>query len=412
MTANAAVIGEFSFRGKDTALAGMTFEYILDDALNEYVRLRRSGFNEDGSRELVNRFNKFYNPTRFRHNKTVMKAHQRFGHDEWVGIGKDAVKTADSLILHLTEQQEMQLLKSHHTGGGAGKGRGEDAVKKLTGKTSSADLVLKGKKRRAKPFKFLGASLKYSKSLGENGNRIKIYAPTVETFAELLAGISEKITGKSCRLLARCRKIADNSIDKQETILARHHKVLSRHFGQNVVKSFYGKLPIKYTPIKDERGVVVRGRLSHGATSYMRDLGNTKPSLHNVYADLILINLQTKRQIAQQLARVVKNIMKYGSKQDIHMLFQRILNLGPDQLDTLNVTVSRQKDRIDISIFDLKEAIKIYLRRNQPKVQYRQGTINAQLGPVLMTPDMRPGFSRDPLKRGVNVTIFKNRLLK
>jgi hypothetical protein len=332
--ANAAIISEFNTRGKDISLAGTGFEYLVQTFMLDYAVTRDKGKAHDQA--LKKMLNLVVTPSQFPNSHPIYKAHGLFGKDEYALIHDDGKIAAGKIIEYVHDVYDYRVVGVHHTGSEiSGK-----IVEQLTGKKSNADLVLEVSFREL--YEYIGTSLKYSKSMKQTDNTLKVYSPTVKTLARRLDDIA-----KGDSLSKSVARIRDASVAAQKKTVAKYHKLLSSTFGEEETRLYYTEKPCRYTPTYEGQRVVA-GKLSHGACSYIRDCGDKK--LRALFNEMAEYNLKMKHDFCDEFYKTIKAIVAKGGTKK---LYKALFNFSVDQLPTVSVSTSRRAKGTVVCLFFL-----------------------------------------------------------
>lgn len=398
--------------GKETALSGHSNEHFTNEFIKDYINHSRehlsSGASPEEAHEKAIDFlnNRTYNKKDWQNHPGLAPSVEHFKNPEMQSMHEDSKKTARGIINHV-RNMGYGIDESKHMGIG-----GPAAVEAYAGKPSEADLAFKirhqgtGNQDYAHAFlEHLGASLKYSKG---KESSMKIYAPGVNTMADIVDDHHSRLFGSNSSLRDKLREIADNGLNNQRSSLKNHHKKLQDYF-QKYDEENNSKNP-SYVPIR-ENGRVVGGNLSQKAMSHIRD----NPELRYIYDSVSDENLKMKNELAAAIHGRIAQVLDHEPGNPEHnelkeSLLRSISNLHKDKLPTFLTSTNRQKPEADI--FNMSDYLGNHIEKNGLQGHKHGGASTFSVGPFSLGLDTRPTTRQDPLSGPINVTVSKAQVKK
>lgn len=401
--------------GKDTALSGHSNEHFTNEFIRDYIEHSKkhlaSGLSpEEAHNKAMDFLNaRSYNKKDWQNHPGLAPSIEHFKHPEMQSMHEDSKKTARGIINHV-RNMGYGIDETKHMGIG-----GPAAVEAYAGKPSEADLAFRihhndtGEPDYAHAFlEHLGASLKYSK--GKEG-AMKIYAPGVNTMADIVDNHHSKLFRSNRSLNDELREIADEGLNNQRKALKKHHSVLQDYF-QKYDEENQSKNP-SYTPIR-ENGRVVGGNLSQKAMSHIRD--SSDPKLRAAYDSVSAENLKMKNKLAGSIHGRIAQVLDHEPNNPAHndlkeSLIRSISNLHKDKLPTFLVSTSRKNS--DADIYNMQDYLQNRLNKDGVSGNHKHGGASTfSVGPLSLGMDTRPTTRQDPLSGPVNVTVSKSQVKK
>lgn len=398
--------------GKETALSGHSNEHFTNEFIKDYINHSKkhlsSGKSPDEAHERAMDFlnNRTYNKKDWENHPGLAPSIEHFKNPEMQNMHEDSKKTARGIINHV-RNMGYGIDESKHMGIG-----GPAAVEAYAGKPSEADLAFKihhhdtGEQDYAQAFlDHLGASLKYSKG---KESSMKIYAPGVNTMADIVDNHHSRLFRSNRSLNDELREIADNGLNNQRASLRKHHKELQDYF-QKYDEENGSKNP-SYTPIR-ENGRVVGGNLSQKAMSHIRD----NPKLRHIYDSVSAQNLKMKNELAGAIHNRIGQVLDHepGNPQHNELkesLLRSISNLHKDKLPTFLTSTNRQKPEADI--YNMSDYLSKSIEKDGLERHKHGGASTFSVGPFSLGLDTRPTTRQDPLSGPINVTVSKSQVKK
>lgn len=398
--------------GKDTALSGHSNEHFTNEFIKDYITHSRkhlsSGKSAEESHNKAMEFlnNRSYDRRDWENHPGLAASVEHFKTPEMQSMHEDSKKTARGIINHV-RNMGYGIDETKHMGTG-----GPAAVEAYAGKPSEADLAFKIKNQKtgdqdyAHAFlEHLGASLKYSKG---KESAMKIYAPGINTMADIVDNHHGKLFRSNRSLNDELREISDRGLNNQRASLKQHHKELQDYF-QQYDEENNSKNP-SYVPIR-ENGKVVGGNLSQKAMSHIRD----NPKLRHIYDSVSAENLKMKNELAGAIHNRIGQVLDHEPENPKHnelkeSLLRSISNLHKEKLPTFLVSTNRDKPESDI--FNMSDYLAKHIEKNGLEGHKHGGASTFSVGPFSLGLDTRPTTRQDPLSGPINVTVSKSQVKK
>lgn len=365
-------------KGSKIALTGYANEHLVQLIVDQYKNTNDVNVIDKftiSQQQLNEKFNTTY----------------AFDDDYFIDLIDGAKKAAFSIVDHIDAQYQSSIQQIFHVGSEPQK------AKQITGRKTNADLILKTIKNssvRIKRHPFIGTSLKASK--GSSSNKLKLYAPSIQTLISIIEAHYTRLFGQTCNLSEALSAIAIDGVNQQKQALVKHHNTLIDVFGDDVIRFKYNNKCCKYS----------NGELSSGATSYIRDC--KKEDLREIYNQMSVVNLQMKKQIAKVVSDVLTKIFDTNDRNITESLFRSFANVKTSSdihLPTFITSVKKTADgEYQGTIYNIEKAIENYLSTANT-ITIKHNSTSIVIGPGNLTIDCRPTTCANPLSRPANFSV-------
>lgn len=260
-----------------------------------------------------------------------------------------------------------------------------DGARKLTGKNTSADIILD-----VRDYGQLGISHKYTKK--GNPRRLKIFAPTPFSFAKRIDLWTYGALFEMGTMEERIRQLTDDKMSQAETIAWVYDETIKELFGE--VSG-----PLKKKQLSHLRKII-RGEIEY----------HDRDGVEKLYNILRIKSSNHNRTIAGECFTEIVRVMEASPKSFRDEIFRSLANIpepgDPAWLHTLLVNTIRTPASPKVDIYDIETDIDRYITslNGEYPLNKRSGTCVFRIGALNVEINTRAG---DRNSGAVNITIDK-----